>query len=229
MYNWDGDRIIRGASLAGQGSRWIYSPEPADRRVDCTWLRNIRIDPRELITQGPNAMIAGAINEILSKNAIPPTDELGSLDRRAMAAWKHVAENIDYRPDGALENWQMPSETLARGHGDCEDTAFLLGSLLSALGVSPFCYRVTFGLVVDSSSGRRLHAWVNYKDESGVWRLLESTCTAGDISTMATYAGTDICFPNADSLACGATGKSGTTLVYRPTIVLNHVHVWTVN
>ena len=39
-----------------------------------------------------------------------------------------VCRNIDYRRDIG-EMWQFPSETLARGQGDCEDSSILLCSL----------------------------------------------------------------------------------------------------
>lgn len=50
-------------------------------------------------------------------------------------AWQlfdFVCQNVDYRSDvrNAGEFWQVPSETLARGQGDCEDTSILLTSLL---------------------------------------------------------------------------------------------------
>lgn len=42
-----------------------------------------------------------------------------------------VCSEIQYRAD-PLEFFQFPSETIARGFGDCEDTAILLTSLLKA-------------------------------------------------------------------------------------------------
>jgi len=44
------------------------------------------------------------------------------------ALYDYVCQNISYRLD-AGEYWQVPYETLG-GHGDCEDTAILLTSLL---------------------------------------------------------------------------------------------------
>lgn len=44
-----------------------------------------------------------------------------------------VCRNISYTTDVG-EFWQVPSETLKRGEGDCDDTAILLTSLLRAGG-----------------------------------------------------------------------------------------------
>lgn len=41
-----------------------------------------------------------------------------------------TCQNIDYRHDIAGEFWETPSETIASGRADCEDTAILLCSLL---------------------------------------------------------------------------------------------------
>lgn len=48
-----------------------------------------------------------------------------------------VCRNISYRRDIG-EFWQTPSETLARGYGDCEDDANLLTSLLIAAGIPAY-------------------------------------------------------------------------------------------
>ncbi len=53
------------------------------------------------------------------------------------ALYDFVCRNIDYRRDVG-EMWLTPSETL-RGHGDCEDSAILLTSLVR-VGGAPNCY-----------------------------------------------------------------------------------------
>lgn len=74
-----------------------------------------------------------------------------------------VCRNIDYRMDIG-EVWQFPSETL-RGTGDCEDTSFLLTSLIRAGGV-PNCY------VALGSLGGYGHAWCQLDGQ-----ILETTFT----------------------------------------------------
>ncbi|GAI44261.1 unnamed protein product, partial [marine sediment metagenome] len=46
---------------------------------------------------------------------------------------RHVAYKSEVR-----EHWQFPSETLARGEGDCEDTSILLTSLLRCVGIDAY-------------------------------------------------------------------------------------------
>ena len=81
-------------------------------------------------------------------------------------AWQlldFVCRNVSYRRDIG-EFWQFPSETL-RGHGDCEDSAVLLTSLIRASG-APNCY------VALGSLGGYGHAWVLNNNE-----ILETTYT----------------------------------------------------
>ena len=84
-----------------------------------------------------------------------------------------VSLRIRYQTDikqyGIQEHWALPIETLKRGTGDCEDTSFLLASLLLAAGVTPQNVRVALGRT--SSGG---HAWVEVRTDKG-WYILEST------------------------------------------------------
>ena len=72
-------------------------------------------------------------------------------------AFDFVIANIKYEKDMRIYNrrdvWQFPFETLRMGTGDCEDMAFLLASILIALG-----FRNTrVGLGTRKGEG---HAWV---------------------------------------------------------------------
>ena len=84
-----------------------------------------------------------------------------------------VSLRIRYQTDiqhyGVIEYWSFPIETLKRGIGDCEDTSFLLASLLLAAGVNPKNVRVVLG---KTSGGG--HAWVEVRTDKG-WYILEST------------------------------------------------------
>ena len=84
------------------------------------------------------------------------------------ALFDFVCRNIDYRRDIG-EFWLAPSETLARGLGDCEDTSFLLTSLIRA-GGSPSCY-VALGSLSDYG-----HAWCVLEGQ-----ILETTYTRARI------------------------------------------------
>lgn len=67
------------------------------------------------------------------------------------------------------EMWQFPSETLARGEGDCEDTSILLTSLVRA-GGAPNCY------VAVGSLGGYGHAWSEIDGQ-----VLETTFTSARV------------------------------------------------
>lgn len=68
-----------------------------------------------------------------------------------------------------MEYWAFPSETLQRKLGDCEDTSFLLASLLLASRIPNRNVRVVLG-----SYDYVGHAWVEVLTEGG-WYILEST------------------------------------------------------
>ncbi|MBA7698275.1 hypothetical protein ES703_106952 [subsurface metagenome] len=78
------------------------------------------------------------------------------------ALYNFVCQEISYRHDVG-EFWQTPSETLARGYGDCEDTSVLLTSLIRA-GGTPNCY-----VVLGSLRGYG-HAWCQLNGQ-----ILETT------------------------------------------------------
>lgn len=101
-----------------------------------------------------------------------------SIEDRTVAAFNFVAINVIYTSDrtqfGKNDWWQYPVETLghvftdsniARMYGDCEDSSFLLISLLLALGVPSSNVRVGIS---------EIHAWVEVKLGS-VWYLFETT------------------------------------------------------
>ena len=84
----------------------------------------------------------------------PAGDAWGCLD--------FVCRNISYRSDVG-EFWQFPSETLLRGHGDCEDSSILLASMIR---------RFTNAYVVLGNYRGLGHAWVAKEGE-----ILEATYT----------------------------------------------------
>lgn len=80
-----------------------------------------------------------------------------------MSLWNHVCNHISYRSDDG-EFWFLPSETLARGAGDCDCSANLLTSMLRAAGFDAYT-------VVGTYRGLG-HAWVELDGE-----ILETTFT----------------------------------------------------
>jgi transglutaminase-like putative cysteine protease len=101
-----------------------------------------------------------------------------SIEDRVVAAYNFVISNDIYTPDkiqfGKDDWWQYPYETLGhvlvggsarKMYGDCEDTSFLLASLLIALGIPSTNIRVGVSDV---------HAWVECK-VGNTWCLFETT------------------------------------------------------
>lgn len=101
-----------------------------------------------------------------------------SVEDRIVAAFDFVAVNVIYTSDraqfGKGDFWQYPNETLGRVftdsniirmYGDCEDSSFLLASLLLALDVPSQSVRVGISEV---------HAWVEVK-LGNIWYLFETT------------------------------------------------------
>jgi len=120
------------------------------------------LDPNKFIT--PDDPAVQAVAAAIAAKA--GTDSSARLS----GAYNYVTANIKYVTDktqwGYLEVWQMPDETLKRGLGDCEDSSFLLCSLLLALGINA---RVVFG----EHKGKG-HAWVEaWFDSTG--GILETT------------------------------------------------------
>ena len=101
-----------------------------------------------------------------------------SVEDRVAAAFNFVAMNIVYTSDrkqfGKNDWWQYASETLgqvftngnvAKMYADCEDSSFLLASLLLAMEIPGQNVRVGISDV---------HAWVEVK-LGGLWYFFETT------------------------------------------------------
>jgi predicted transglutaminase-like cysteine proteinase len=142
--------------------------------------KQISTDIREWISFTDDIIMKQTLKALTEENLLPATKNPGDFDRRAMAIWKHVAQKFKYVHDTAKQRkedfWLFPPEILTLGKGDCEDSSFLLASLLTASGISPFCVRVVLGEVFDEK-GKSLggHCYPIYKNELGDWCILEST------------------------------------------------------
>ena len=77
------------------------------------------------------------------------------------------AARITYVDDEGEDYWQSPSETIARGAGDCEDQAIYLHYLLGLKGLQA---EVVFGIenLKHVESG---HVWVEYPADGEVYIL----------------------------------------------------------
>lgn len=195
--NWPGDVIVRDTIMwdkrAVLGNTSVYIPT----------------DIREWISSTESEVIIRALQEI----KLPTAREAGTFDLRAWTIWDFVARSVQYVTDkqlcGLEDFWLFPEETLMLHKGDCEDTSFLLATLLLAGGISEHCVRVVLGKV-SSPDGAYGHAWVVYQNEAGIWCLLEST-----LDTVPTQ------LTPADPFT-----QPGNQYLYQPQFCLNASHLW---
>ena len=98
-------------------------------------------------------------------------DIRGDVCENALKALRWVHENITYVSDfslsGQAEYWQEPYWTVRVGHGDCDDMAFLLASILMVYGGD---VRVVYGTMKMG-----LHVWVEFRRDPGAFVILEAT------------------------------------------------------
>jgi len=119
-------------------------------------------DHYERYLQFPNTKIRDTAKRIV--------DSSDSLDEKAYKIMKWVQDNINYRDDlsiyGRSEYWALPTMTLSKKAGDCEDGAFLEHSLMLAAGI-PYDRIRTYGGLVWAGAGAETggHGWTAYKRE----------------------------------------------------------------
>ncbi len=197
--NWSGDTIIRDTVM------W-------DRRAVLGY-SNIYIptDIRAWLNSANSEVLKRALQEI----GLPEARGAGTFDLRAWRIWDFVARSVEYVTDkkscGMDDFWLFPEETLMLHKGDCEDSSFLLASLLMASGISEHCVRVALGKFI-SPDGAFGHAWVVYQNEEGRWCLLESTLDSVPSRLVP-----------ADSLT-----QPGGQSQYQPQFCLNASHLWSI-
>jgi transglutaminase-like putative cysteine protease len=95
-------------------------------------------------------------------------------ENNLISCFNYVSQQISYITDRQNyrfeEHWAFLVETLQRGMGDCEDTTFLLASLLLASGIDTNIVRVAIGLFQNQG-----HAWVEVNTTDLGWIILETT------------------------------------------------------
>lgn len=197
--NWAGDTILRDTVMYDK------------RTVIGNSNVSIPTDIRAWITSDKSEVLKRALDEI----DLPSAREEGTFDQRALKIWGYVAEKIQYITDkrafGIEDYWLFPEETLVLGKGDCEDSSFLLASMILASGISEHCVRVVLGRI-STPDGAYGHAWVVYQNESGCWCLLESTIDSVSLELAP-----------ADPFI-----KSGNQYQYQPQFCLNASHLWSI-
>lgn len=196
-YNWAGEAIIRDTIM------WDRRAVPGNPNV------YIPTDIRAWLSSTDSEVIVRALREI----GLPTAREAGTFDLRAWRIWDFVARSVEYITDkkayGLEDFWLFPEETLTLRRGDCEDTSFLLATLMLASGISEHCVRVALGKVL-TPQGSYGHAWVVYQNETGQWCLLESTLDSVPSRLVP-----------ADPLT-----QPGNQYQYQPQFCLNSSHLW---
>ncbi|MEP5758697.1 MAG: transglutaminase family protein [Litoreibacter sp.] len=210
-YHWDGDRILQ-RNTSVHAVRVVVGHPDAKVWTDLRqWITSTDMDE---------------VKRVLAKiDDLPWTKKRGEFDNRAGLVWQWVAKEIRYVSDENSQDrgnfYQFPAETIALGFGDCEDSAFLLASLLIASGISEYCVRVVMGSVKwDDNRVSEGHVWVVYKDETGIWRLIEPTLSKDDLPDDLESPET---WPCADDCS-----KRGERPWYVPDLCLNQSHIWSI-
>ena len=126
-------------------------------------------------------VVIDTMNDILNSNW-----SWAYSDFKALQEWVvwHVTYTEDFVAHGQDEYFQLPSETIALGTGDCEDFAILLCSLLRAYGVPDDEVYVGCGYTEDYGHAFLFEHWYE-----GYWRAIEPqqstwiTLFLGDMDT----------------------------------------------
>lgn len=117
----------------------------------------VKADVRSFI-RADDWALQNLLTDSILKRSMPDILAM-SVDLRIDAIQSWVIQHIEYQQDkaawGQREFWQLPAETIATGTGDCEDSAFLLHSLLLNAGVEPWRLRSTAGWVASGAPGER--------------------------------------------------------------------------
>ena len=113
--------------------------------------------------------------------AMSITSKGDSNDVKAQKITSWVLDHISYKLDednyGIDEFWAPPNLTLRKGFGDCEDSAFLIHSLMLHAGV-PWERLRTYGGIVKAGTGAQTggHGWTAYKREKdNQWVVLDGS------------------------------------------------------
>ena len=121
--------------------------------------------------QFPNADIKALVDTI-----VEPTD---TNDEKAYKIMSWVQNNITYQDDWKTyksnEFWALPTMTLDKKVGDCEDGAFLIHSMMLNAGI-PWDQIRTYGGDVFAGEGAAAggHAWTAYRRETdNEWVVLD--------------------------------------------------------
>lgn len=128
--------------------------------------------------QYPNAQIAKLASKIVKEaGATTDTEKMYAVEQWVNNNISYELDDTNYRTS---EYWAKPTETLAKGDGDCEDMAFLISSLALHAGVNPSRVRM-YGGYVKTGAGAMSnytvagHGWSAFKRDDGEWVPIEGS------------------------------------------------------
>ena len=222
-YNWAGDLIVNEPIVL------------SFRKVPETKKR-YKIDVRDFIKSNGNALIGQELKRIRDiadkvrayrksrkvngSSEFFLSKKVDSFDFRANVILASMYERFVYDHKENDDPWLMPDELLSIKKGDCEDFAFLLASLLISSGISSYNVRVVLGKVIiqlddDSYEDAKGHAWVMYKQENGLWKVLEPTIMSVKVDKK-----------NTNDNPTEPLHKNAASIEYIPEFVFNDDHLW---
>lgn len=127
-------------------------------------------------------------NTSIKELATSITQNIQSNDDKAYSILMWVKDNIQYKTDienySKMEYWALPTETVKRNSGDCEDQAFLIHSLMLNADV-PWERIKTYGGYVYAGPGAPYggHGWTAYMRETdNEWVVLDACYYPSDLS-----------------------------------------------
>ena len=210
-WNWDGDSIVLDPVIPK--TRKVIG---SDTQYD--------IDVREFMTSVDNAVVKRTLDKIKEKITLAEHRELfsarkeGAFDFKILVLKEYISDEIEYvDKNRAFDNWMFPDETITLKKGDCEDRAILLASLMLASGISSYNVRLCFGKISEIETGKTFdHVWVMYKNESGIWQLIEPASNSKRNKGKFTKQAKTL-----------ETGKA-VAFDYTPYYLSNNVHMWEV-
>jgi len=116
-------------------------------------------------------------DDVVLKDIIKKNNLMGENDdETAYKCMRFVQKRIKYKPDKG-EDWKYPLDTYYDGYGDCEDSSFLLLSLINNCGVPLYKAKVCCGWVLNPRTKKYDigHAYVIYLREDKEWVSLDTT------------------------------------------------------
>ncbi len=124
--------------------------------------------------RAPSVALAGPSRTLLAMPA----------GERVRAATRWVAESIPYSSSAgvpAAVSGPFVERALAAGAGDCDVQNAVLAELLTSVG---YAARLAIGFVGDHGLATdRLHAWVEYREGGGPWRVADASLEASPALT----------------------------------------------